>query len=129
MTANWRITNTALVHLEEVVKRTAFRWGYGQAVKYHSLLKIGFQEIAEHYGSFNNPHRDKLAEGTDFGLHLVEHHYVAFKVHKLQIVIITGIFHEKVNIPIHLKRLQKMTRSEIATLEDEIKASHLGAKV
>ncbi len=120
MTNKWRMTNTAIVHLEEIVERTAFRWGYEQAFKYHNLLRIGFQEIADRYKSFKNPHRAQLAEGTDFEIHLVEHHYVVFKICNDQSIIIAGIFHEKMDIPIHLRSLQRMDKREISNIEDEI---------
>jgi plasmid stabilization system protein ParE len=117
MIANWFMTNTAISHLEEVVEKTALRWGYAQALKYRDLLRVGFQEIAEHHNSFHSTHHKMLAQDTDFHLHLVEHHYIAFKIHDDKNIIIVGIFHEKMNIPVHLRQLQKMSRSEILKIE------------
>ncbi len=108
MITRWLMTNTAITHLEEAVERTALRWGYAQAVKYRDLLRAGFQEIAEHYKSFYSPHRKVLTQDTDFDLHLIEHHYIAFKIHDDKSIIIAGIFYEKMNIPAHLKQLKKI---------------------
>jgi plasmid stabilization system protein ParE len=121
MIASWPMTNTAITHLQEAVERTALRRGYAQAIKYRDLLRAGFQEIAEHHNSFHSSDRKMLAQDTNFELHLVEHHYIALKIHDDKNIIIVGIFHEKMNIPVHLRQLQKMSRSEILKLESEIK--------
>ena len=116
----YRLTKTARGHLEKILRDTARKWGYEQAASYRRALSEGFRYIAENHQNFNSPHREELAEGTDFSIHLVEHHYVSFRVHDAGSVIIAGIFHEKMNIPARLRELQSMSRHEIATVEDQI---------
>ena len=114
------LTDTALVHLEKAIRDTARRWDLDQAATYRDALLNGFQDIAENHKGFNFLHRNDLAKGTDFSLHLVEHHYVAFKARENGDVIIVGLFYERMNIPVRLKELQCMSLPEIAALEDEI---------
>ena len=118
----YHLTETTLVHLEKAVRDTARRWDLRQAETYASALLSGFQYIADNHGKLNTPHRKKLAKGTNFGLHLVEHHYVLFKVHDHDNVIIVGILHERMNIPVRLKELQTLSQEEIAALEEEIES-------
>ncbi len=116
----YRLTRTARAHLEKILRDTARKWGYEQAASYRRALSEGFRYIADNHQNFNSPHREELAEGRDFSVHLVEHHYVSFRVHDAGSVIIAAIFHERVNIPARLRELQSMRRHEIAALEDQI---------
>ena len=117
---NYYLTSTALSHLEEAIRATARKWGREQAKTYDAALEKGFKEIAKQRESIMTDFRADMAKGTDFSLHLVEHHYVVFKIHDSNNAIIAGIFHEKMNIPVKLKRLQQMSRGEIDDLRDEI---------
>ena len=117
---SYHLTQTALAHLEEAISMTARKWGREQAKTYDAALEKGFKEIAKQGGAIVTDFRADMAKGRDFSLHLVEHHYVAFKINGCNNVIIAGIFHEKMNIPVKLKRLQQMSRGEISDLRDEI---------
>ena len=125
---SYHLTPTALTHLEEAVRMTARKWGREQAKIYDAALEKGFKEITKQGESIMTDFRTDMAKGTDFSLHLVEHHYVAFKIHDDNNVIIVGVFHEKMNIPVKLKRLQQMSQGEISDLRDEIdrEAKHSG---
>jgi plasmid stabilization system protein ParE len=114
--AHYWLTPTANAHYWKIVSDTRQKWGNSQAVKYRSALRAGFQKIADDHKSFHSPHREDLAGGTDFDLHLIEHHYVAFQVRNDQLVIIAGIFHENMDIPARLRELKNMSEGEIAAL-------------
>ncbi|CAL4870004.1 Toxin ParE (plasmid) [Asticcacaulis sp. MM231] len=113
----YRLTLTAETHLKKAVRDTKERWGIAQARKYSAALLAGFQHIAENHEGFNSPHRDDLAAGTGFLIHLVEHRYIAFQPYDKDTIIIIGIFHESMDMPNRLKELQHMTRYEIATIQ------------
>ena len=110
------MTKTARAHLEKIIRDTARQWGYEQAVIYRHALSVGFQEIAKNHKKFNSPYRDDMAKGTDFSLHHIEHHYIAFQAHGGNSVIIVGILPERMNIPERLKELQSMSQHEIDTI-------------
>lgn len=110
--ARYWMTPTAGEHYRKAVSDTKDKWGIVQAEKYRIALKRGFQYIAEKHQSFNSSHRQGLAEGTEFSLHLVEHRYVVFQKYD-DGVIIAGIFHESMDIPTRLKELQDMSKKEI----------------
>jgi len=116
----YRLTFTAETHLKKAVRDTKERWGLSQARKYSAGLQAGFQYIADNYTSFNSPHRDDLAEGTGFLIHLVEHRYVAFQPYDDDTIIVVGIFHESMDIPNQLKEIQRMAKHEIAVMKRDI---------
>jgi plasmid stabilization system protein ParE len=110
------ITPTALNHVRKAIKDTRDKWGHRQAIKYRQSLEKGFYHIAQNHLSFHSPHRDELAEGTPFSLHLVEHHYVVFQKQGDNVVI-AGLFHETMDIPSRLKALETMSRHEIERIK------------
>ncbi|MBT9587309.1 type II toxin-antitoxin system RelE/ParE family toxin [bacterium] len=120
--STYHLTETALTHLEKVLRDTARRWDWRQAETYRDALLRGFQYIADHHKQLHSPHRNELTKVTDFCLHLVEHHYVAFKVHDRGDVIIVGLFFEGMNLPVRLKELQSLSLEEIAALQALIAA-------
>lgn len=117
--SDYHLTETALKHLERVILDTARRWDWRQAETYRDALLKGFQYIADHHPKLVSPHREELAKGTGFCLHLVEHHYVVFKIHANGEVIIVGLFYEAMNLPVRLKELQRLSGPEIAALQEE----------
>ena len=114
------LTRTALSHLEKVIRETARRWEWRQAESYRDALLAGFRDIAENSPSLRFSHRQTLAQGTAFSLHLVEHHYVCFTRSVNATVIVARLFHERMNIPVRLKELQSMSSGEIAALQATI---------
>ena len=121
MTApTYHLTETALSQFETVIRDTAHRWGWRQAEIYRDALLQGFQEIAENHAALHSPHRAALANGAGFSLHLVEHHYVCFTLHDNDTLIVAGLFHEAMNMPVRLKELHAMGADDIAVLQDEI---------
>jgi plasmid stabilization system protein ParE len=116
----YRMTNTAREHLKKAVRDTQRTWGAKQARKYNADFLSGLQYIADNHTTFNSPHREAMAEGTAFSIHLVEHRYVAFQKHDKNTIIIAGIFHETMDIRARLRELQTMVRHEIETLKREI---------
>lgn len=119
-TKTYRMTATAEGHFWKALRESKQKWGHKRAEKYRVDFLAGLQHIADSHRTFNSPHRDELAEGTAFSIHLVEHRYVAFQEHDKNTVIIAGIFHESMDIPTRLKELQGMTRHEIDGLKREI---------
>jgi plasmid stabilization system protein ParE len=116
------LTPTANDHYWKVVSDTRQKWGSTQAVKYRAALRTGFQKIADDHKSFHSPHREGLARGTDFDLHLIEHHYVAFQVRNDQLVIIAGIFHKYLN-PLEGAEKLKRARNRCSNQEKSALAS------
>lgn len=116
----YRMTATAEAQLKKAVRDTKQAWGIKQARKYAADLLAGFQFIAENHASLNAPHRDELAEGTAFSIHLIGHRYIAFQVHDQDTIIIVGLFHESMDIPTRLKELQGLAQHEIDSLMREI---------
>jgi plasmid stabilization system protein ParE len=111
------MTPTAREHLKTAVKDTRKIWGAKQARKYGKNFLGGLQDIADNHRTFHSPHRAALAEGTPFSLHLVEHRYVVFQAMDENTIIISGIFHQNMDIPTRLKELQKLEKHEIAALQ------------
>ncbi|MGJ7582562.1 type II toxin-antitoxin system RelE/ParE family toxin [Variovorax sp. RHLX14] len=114
------LTRTALSHFEEVIRETARRWGWRQAESYRDALLAGFDGIAKDNLASRPSRRQAIAQGTDFSLHLVEHHYVCFIRRDHASVIVAGLFHERMNIPVRLKELQALSSGEIAALQATI---------
>lgn len=119
------MTPTAKKQYRNAISDTRDRWGISQAEKYRTKLLAGFQYIAANHQKLNSPHRNKLSEGTEFSLYLVEHRYVAFQKHDKYIIIIAGIFHESMDIPTRLREFQNMAQHEIDTLKRDIGRSSL----
>jgi plasmid stabilization system protein ParE len=114
-------TPTARNHIRRAIKETRDKWGLEQAIKYRRALQAGLQSIAENHPMFNSPRRIELAKDTDFFIHHVEHRYVAFQEHNNDTIIIAGVFHESMDIPVRLKELQAKTQREIDSLKRELK--------
>ena len=117
--ARYWTTPTARNQIRNAIQETREKWGPKQAAKYRRDLQAGFQDIADNHQSFNSPHRDELAEGTPFDLHLVKHRYVAFQEHKGDVVI-AGVYHESMDIPTRLRELQSLSRHEVSEIRREI---------
>ena len=126
MPSRYHLTPTAQKHVREAMHETRQRWGTNQAKKYRADFENGLQHLAENHPRLRTPHREALAEGTDFSLHLIEHRYVAYQPYGENDIIIAGIFHESMDMPRHLRDLQSMTRDEIDALRRDIK--HLKTK-
>lgn len=120
----YHMTTSAEAVFWKTVRYTKRKWGAAQAEKYRTKLLHGLQDIAENHPHGHVSHRREMAEGTDFLLHLVEHHYIAFQPHNHYHIIIAGIFHEAMDVPARLKELQRMSSGEIAALKREIARAH-----
>ncbi|MCO5118904.1 MAG: type II toxin-antitoxin system RelE/ParE family toxin [Burkholderiaceae bacterium] len=123
--ARYWMTPTARLHVRRAIQETREKWGLHQAGAYRRDLQTGFQKIADEHTTFNAPHREDLAVGTAFTLHLVAHRYVAFQAWRGD-VIIAGLFHERMDIPVRLQELQGLTPQEIDALKREIDAARRG---
>ena len=77
--ARFHLTETARAHLKSAVRETHRRWGSSQAKVYSSTLRAGFQFIADNHPTLPTSHREALAEGTHFRLHLVGHAMWCFR--------------------------------------------------
>lgn len=107
--ARYWTTPTARQQIRKAIQDTRRKWGQRQAAKYRRDLQAGFQKIADEHTVFNSAHRDGLAEGTDFTLHLVAHRYVDIQAYRGDIIIV-GVFHEITDIPARLRELQAAKR-------------------
>jgi plasmid stabilization system protein ParE len=114
------MTSTAKLHYRKAISDTRDRWGIHQAHVYRKALTSGFQYIAENHRSFNSPHREWLAGGSGFRLHLIEHRYVVFQEHGDDIII-AAIFHESMDIPRRLKELQNVSEREMTALKHTLR--------
>ena len=119
-TKTYRMTATAEGHFWNALRQSKQKWGHKRAEKYRVKFLVGLQNIADNHQTFNSPHREELAEGTVFSIHLVEHRYVAFQEHGKNTIIVAGIFHESMDIPTRLRELQSMARQEIDALKRQI---------
>jgi plasmid stabilization system protein ParE len=72
------MTATAERQFWDALAETQEKWGQDRAEKYRLDFLAGLQNIADNHHNFRSAYRKKLAEGTDFSIHLVEHRYVAF---------------------------------------------------
>ncbi len=120
MTKTYHLTTTAEISFWQALRETEKKWGHARAEKYRLDFLAGLQDIADNHRTFHSPHRAALAEGTPFSLHLVEHRYVVFQAMDENTIIISGIFHENMDIPTRLKELQKLGKHEIAALQRRI---------
>jgi plasmid stabilization system protein ParE len=116
----YRMTATAEGHFWKILRESKQKWGYQRAEKYRTDLLRGFQHIADTHPYSRTPHRDAMAEGTIFSIHLVAHRYVVFQEYDKNTIIICGLFHESMDIPTRLKELQNLTRHEIDILTREV---------
>jgi plasmid stabilization system protein ParE len=119
----YALTPTARNQIRYAFQETRSQWGLQQAKKYRHALLSGLQNLADNHQSLRTSYREKLAEGTSFSIHLIEHRYAAFQEYDANTIIIAGIFHESMDIPARLKELQDMTRNEISTLKRELTAA------
>ena len=119
------MTATAEGHFWKALRESKQKWGHKRAEKYRVDFLQGLQHIADNHQTFNSLHRDELAEGTAFLIHLVEHRYVAFQEQDKDTIIIAGIFHESMDIPARLMELQNLVRHEIDALKREINRAGL----
>jgi plasmid stabilization system protein ParE len=117
------LTKTAEKHFWQALKETRSMWGSKQAARYRIQILAGLQHIADNHQRLHSAHRCTLTEGTEFSIYLVQHRYVAYQPYGQDCVIITGIFHEKVDLPARLKELQRITRQEIDAVKREIEGS------
>ena len=122
----FHLTETAFRQLDDIVYKTALDRGPDQAEKYKQQQLAGFDKIAQEHMTMRTEHREKLAKGTDFKVHLVEHHYAAYQSHDQHNVIIAGVFHERMDIPTQLRELKGMTRHEIGAIKRDIERSNAG---
>lgn len=117
---NYRMTATAEAHFHRALKDTQQRWGRAQAEIYRLAFLEGLATLAKTHETLRTRHREALAAGTDFMIHLIEHRYVAFQVHNKNTIIIAGVFHESMDIPNRLREYQTMTQQEIADMKRTI---------
>lgn len=102
---------TARKHIHDILRKTREAWGIEQAEKYYGLLKKGFFYIAENKNALRSLHRDELAVGTKYRLHLVAHHYVVFEIVD-DCVVISALFHESMDVHVHLLELQRTQKNQ-----------------
>lgn len=119
--AKYLLTRTASEQYRRIIVETSNRFGVVQAQKYRAALRDGFKKLAAKQLIPLSPHREELAYGTGFYLHLIEHHYVAVAVSNNKTIIIAAIFHERMDIPSRLKELQAKSNDEIAALKRQLK--------
>jgi plasmid stabilization system protein ParE len=110
------MTATAKAHYLKAIHDTYTRFGPDQAEQYRILLIEGFRWLLENHLSLTSPHRQKLTEGTEFGVHLIGQRYVVFQKYKNGIILV-GIFHKSMDLPTHLKKLQALSKAELATMK------------
>lgn len=121
MRAKYHLTLTAQGHVREAVHETRRRWGTHRAKKYRVDFERGLQHLADNHLRLCSPHGEALAEGTYFSLHLIEHRYVAYQSYGKYDIIIAGIFHEAMDMPRHLQKLQAMSAAEINALKQALR--------
>lgn len=114
------LTEGAIYDYRKAAYESARDFGKAQSAIYRKQLREGFQKIADNHENLKNHHREELAEGTTFKLHLVQHHYVAYQVCDGKNVIIAAVLPESMDIPGKLRTLQTMDRHEIDILRREI---------
>ena len=115
---SYRMTPTAEAHFWQALRDTKEKWGKQKAEKYRVKFLAELQNLADNHPFTPTAHRKKLAAGTTFSLHLIEHRYVVFQECDKNTLIIVGIFHESMDIPARLRELQGLASREI----DAIKA-------
>ncbi len=115
--AKYLLTRTAAEQYRRIIIETANRFGVSHAQKYRAALRDGFKKIAANQVIPLSPHREELADGTGFYIHLIGHHYVVIVSVESKAIIIAAIFHERMDIPSRLKELKSKSKSEI----DELK--------
>lgn len=118
--ARYWVTPTARRHIRAAITETRDTWGNAQASAYRKELIAGLQDIANNHQTFNSPHREDLASGTEFLVHLVAHRYIAYREHSNGDIVIAGVFHERMDIPMRLRELQRLTREEIRAIQREV---------
>lgn len=115
MTSHIVFTPTALEHFRNILIYTKKNYGTEQMHKYSALLKKGFSEIAKNH-QHEEGKRTDWKNNTGFELQNIQHYYVVYKIIRGNILVITGIFHNSMDIPTRLKELQRMSQQEIMTL-------------
>jgi plasmid stabilization system protein ParE len=116
----FHLTAGAIRDYRKAGYESARDFGTAQSQKYRKQLRKGFQHIADEHHRLRTPHREALAEGTEFKIHLVQHHYVVYIIHDTWNVIIVAVLPESMDIPNRLIALRAMSAREIEVLRREI---------
>lgn len=120
----YRLTPTAAANFEQIGRETAQKWDDGQAFRYLSELRNGFQAIAERH-----EHLPRKATGVgEQRMYRVNHHYIVFWVMTPDIVAITTILHERMDVPTRLRNAQIRTSHEVADVRHAILKDNLSGE-
>lgn len=118
--AKYYLTETATAQYRKIILDTAQKFGVVQSKKYRAQLRDGFQKIARYTDLARTPLREEISRDTDFSIHLVGHHYIAFQLQTDKHVIIVGIFHERMDLPTRLMELKEKSKKEIMAIKKQI---------
>lgn len=110
----YHLTPTAYGHLGHLTDYGIDRWGQRRTYDYVRELYAGFQHIADRHDTL--PKRTRLTEALKIQLHRVGSHYIAFVVLAPDVVAITSILHQRMDVSTRLRELQALTDEEVGDM-------------
>ena len=116
----FHLTESAIRDYRKAAYESARDFGKAQSDKYRRQLREGFQRIADEHPKLRTQHREDLAAGTPFKIHLVRRHYIVYQVHDRANIILVAVLPESMDLPTRLKELERLTRDERAALRRDI---------
>jgi len=108
------LTPTAIKHAGGIALSGRKSWGEDRGFKYLEALYDGFQHIADRHDAL--PKRTRLTGASKIQLHRVGRHYIAFVIVAPDLVAITPILHQHMDVSTRLRELQALTDKEVGDM-------------
>lgn len=116
--ASYRMAKIAMADLRRIAMDTRRQWGKDQALKYVAEMQEGFQHIADRHDAL--PQHSRLTGASKLRLHRIASHYICYLIMTPDLIIITGMLHERMDIPARLRELQTLTENDIGDLRAKL---------
>ncbi len=124
MPARYYLTTEAVANMRAIAQQSVKRWGKSQAKAYQADLTAGFRVIAERHERLPR----KATGVDDQRLHRVNHHYVVFLVLTPDVIVITTILHEHMDVPTRLHNAQVRMNLELADVRRSVLKDNLSGE-
>ncbi len=110
----YHLTPTAYDHLVQLTDYGIDTWGQRRTYDYVRELYAGFQYVADRHDAL--PKRTRLTVALKIQMHRVGSHYIAFVVFTPDVVAITSILHQHMDVSTRLRELQALTDKEVGDM-------------
>ena len=108
------LTPTAHDHLGHLTDCDIHNWGRRRTYRYVRELYAGFQHIADRHDTL--PKRTRVTGASKIQLRRVGSHYIACVILAPDLVAITSILHQRMDVSTRLRELQALTDREVGDM-------------